>query len=184
MLVFVVWLGALIPSVGDYLRLFLIPGAAAHTPWGEWLDWQPAGESVQPVWVALTGRQDRVSFDLPLDGEVVVPYGWRQDGLSGQSVFQDSLVIRGESGTSVRSVLPGRVVQIDVRPEGSVLTIDHGSQMQTVYARCEQVFVKIGNRVKADELIARVGSSGELWFTVLTGGRPTDPLLRARSGVK
>lgn len=184
LLVVLVWFGAYIPAVKEYMRLCLVPGASAQSPWGEWLDWQPTGETVQPVWQALTGRQDRLSFVLPVDGEVVQPFGWTSGGETGEPRYLDYIVIRGEPSAQVKAVLAGKVVQVDHSTSTSSLTIDHGSQMQTTYSNCEAVLVRVGDKVKADDLIARTGGSGELHFKVLTGGRPTDPLLRVLPGVR
>ena len=183
MLVVLVWFGAYVPAVKEYLRLCLVPGVSARSPWADWLDWQPVGDTVQPVWQALTGRQDRLSFDLPVEGEIIVPFGWASSE-NEDPIFRDYIVIRGKPTAEVKAVLAGKVVQIDTSQSSSSLTIDHGSQMQTVYGNCESVFVRVGDKVKAQDLIARTGISGELHFKVLTGGRPTDPLLRVLPGAK
>lgn len=181
-LVLMVWVGAKIAPVRSYLAYVFVPGASAQSPWAQWFDWQPNNELVQPVWVILTGRQDSVEYDLPLEGLLVVAFGWTTDAVSNQPTYSEGISIAAPAGTMVKAILPGKIVEVNTTM-GSI-TIDHGSEMKSVYRGCTDLFVKIGDRVKLRDDIGRLGQSGELYFALYQAGKPQDPLLRTRDGVR
>jgi len=163
---FLVWAGAHLAPLRDYMRLVFVPGAAAMGPLGYWLDWQPQGEEVQPVWLLLTGRTDAAGYDLPVEGTV------HSEGSRG-------LYIEAVQGELVRAVLDGRVAAIDIG-RGEV-KIFHGNTMYTSYSGCTDILVKLGDRVGARDVLGRVGQTGRVFFAVTQNGRYVDPLLRLRS---
>lgn len=174
MFVFMVWAGSRFTSVREYLQFVFVPGAAAHSPWAHWLDWQPTGEAVRPVWVAITGRQDTMYYELPLEGgEVSQAFGW-----TNTATYNEGIYLRGTVGSPVAAVLSGKVVSVDAS-RGEVI-VDHGSELRTIYRECTAISVNAGSKVKAGEVIARVGE-GELFFGLTQAGKPIDPLLRVRS---
>jgi len=64
---------------------------------------------------------------------------------------------------------------------GNIVKIDHGNGMQTYYAHCSQLLVSPGQHVKAGELIALAGSTGNstgphLHFEVIINGTNMDPI--------
>ena len=63
---------------------------------------------------------------------------------------------------------------------GNLVKIDHGNGMQTYYAHCSKILVSEGQEVKAGEVIALVGSTGNstgphLHFEVIVNGIRVDP---------
>jgi len=181
-LIFMVWVGARITSVRNYLAYVFVPGASAQSPWAQWLDWQPSNELVQPVWVILTGRQDSVEYDLPLEGQIVAAFGWTTAAGSNQPTYNEGINIAAPAGTMVQAILPGKIVAVNTAT-GSII-IDHGSEMKSVYRGCTDLFVNVGDRVKLRDDIGRLGQSGELFFALYQAGKPQDPLLRTREGVR
>lgn len=64
---------------------------------------------------------------------------------------------------------------------GYYVVIDHGSDVQTLYAHADTLLVAAGARVRAGDIVARSGNSGRssaphLHFEVRSGGRSLDPL--------
>ena len=45
-------------------------------------------------------------------------------------------------------------------PYGNLVKIDHGNNVETWYAHCSKIYVKVGQKVKAGDKIAAVGSTG------------------------
>ncbi|MDR1579125.1 MAG: peptidoglycan DD-metalloendopeptidase family protein [Synergistaceae bacterium] len=68
------------------------------------------------------------------------------------------------------------------RGYGKIVILDHGKGLYTLYAHCDKLLVKIGQRVKAGEYIATVGRTGRATtnhchFEVRISGKKYDPLV-------
>lgn len=64
---------------------------------------------------------------------------------------------------------------------GKIVIIEHGGGVKTIYAHNKKNLVRAGECVKAGEIIAEVGSSGDatgphLHFEIRKNGKPVDPL--------
>ncbi|MEC8134268.1 MAG: M23 family metallopeptidase, partial [Bacteroidota bacterium] len=84
--------------------------------------------------------------------------------------------------TPVKAVADGRVVLASwTSDSGFVIIIDHGNQMLSVYKHNAALTKEQGDLVKAQEVIARSGSSGKLstgphlHFELWNDGNPIDP---------
>jgi murein DD-endopeptidase MepM/ murein hydrolase activator NlpD len=73
---------------------------------------------------------------------------------------------------------------------GKIVILDHGKGLYTVYAHCDTIIVKMGQKVKQGEYIATVGRTGRattdhVHFEVRLSGKKYDPLayLPSRPGV-
>ena len=84
--------------------------------------------------------------------------------------------------TPVKAVADGRVVLASwTSDSGFVIIIDHGNQMLSVYKHNAALTKEQGDLVKAQEVIARSGSSGQLstgphlHFELWNDGNPIDP---------
>ena len=84
--------------------------------------------------------------------------------------------------TPVKAVADGRVVLASwTSDSGFVIIIDHGNQMLSVYKHNAVLTKEQGDLVKAQEVIARSGSSGQLstgphlHFELWNDGNPIDP---------
>ena len=76
----------------------------------------------------------------------------------------------------------GRVVWVDyLGIHGNMILIEHGLGLMTQYSHLSEYGVKVGDTVKAGQIIGRTGTSGlaggdHLHFGVLVGGVPVQPL--------
>lgn len=84
--------------------------------------------------------------------------------------------------TPVKAAADGRVVLASWTPDsGYVMVIDHGNQLLSVYKHNASLTKEQGDFVKAREVIARSGSTGELstgphlHFELWNDGSPIDP---------
>ncbi|MDR1134490.1 MAG: M23 family metallopeptidase [Synergistaceae bacterium] len=64
---------------------------------------------------------------------------------------------------------------------GKIVILDHGKGLYTLYAHCDKLLVKMGQRVKSGEYIATVGRTGRATtdhchFEVRLAGKKYDPL--------
>lgn len=65
---------------------------------------------------------------------------------------------------------------------GSYVLLSHGNRFESLYGHASAILVRIGDRVRRGEVIARSGSSGQssgphLHFEVRKNGEPVDPML-------
>ncbi|MGC8852560.1 MAG: M23 family metallopeptidase, partial [Hydrogenobacter sp.] len=64
---------------------------------------------------------------------------------------------------------------------GNAVIINHPSGYSTLYGHLSRIEVKVGQKVKAGDVVGRVGSTGRstgphLHYEVIKNNRPIDPL--------
>lgn len=108
-------------------------------------------------------------------------YGRRADPFSGFSAFHQGVDFSGARGSEVLTVADG-VVQFSGRMTGygNIVEIDHGNGYVTRYAHNDKNVVAAGDRVKAGQVIAKMGSTGRstgthVHFEVWLNGRVVNP---------
>ncbi|WP_457679637.1 M23 family metallopeptidase [Thermovibrio sp.] len=90
---------------------------------------------------------------------------------------------RAPKGTPVYAALSGRVVLArKLYFTGNTVIIDHGLGIHTLYAHLSKITVKEGQRVRAGDVIGKVGSTGRstgphLHFGFYVEGERADPML-------
>lgn len=95
----------------------------------------------------------RVNAALPVQGRVTTPYQSAHPGLD----------LAAPAGTPIRAALPGTVVESRFDGQsgwGWTIVLDHGGGMSTRYSHNSANLVRVGARVGAGDVIARVGSTG------------------------
>jgi murein DD-endopeptidase MepM/ murein hydrolase activator NlpD len=102
-----------------------------------------------------------VQPSLPVSGVVTSEVGWRKDPFSGAMKYHKGTDIAAASGTSVRAVASGVVVESG--PKGGygnavVIKTDDGRRM--LYGHNSENFVRVGDRVEMGASIAAVGATG------------------------
>lgn len=115
------------------------------------------------------------------NGYVSSSYGRRSDPFSGYSALHRGVDFAGPRGSDVFSVADG-VVQFAGRINGygNAVEIDHGNGYVTRYAHNQQNLVAVGDRIKAGQVIAKMGSTGRstgshVHFEVWVDGRAVNP---------
>ncbi|HKI94050.1 MAG TPA: M23 family metallopeptidase [Gemmatimonadales bacterium] len=84
-------------------------------------------------------------------------------------------------GTPIVAPAGGLVVDVaTLTGYGKMVTIDHGYGVVTRYAHCSKILVRVGQRVKRDQEIALVGSTGlstapHLHYEVIVNGQHVNP---------
>ena len=125
----------------------------------------------------------------PTKGMLSSGYGWRKDPVAKAGHrFHSGLDIAAARGTTIRAAAAGEVIRAEYNSGyGRVLEIRHGYGITTLYAHCHRLRVKKGDRVKAGQKIATMGSTGQstgphLHFEVRLDGNAVDPLDYLRRG--
>lgn len=138
---------------------------------------------------ALPGRVSLEYYDLGLKGTVLpvsAPltsgFGFREGPLEGGEDFHLGVDLGAELGADILAFADGVVAFAgENRTYGEYVKLEHKSGVTTVYAHCQKLLVKQGQRVSAGQTIARVGQTGDatgphLHFSVLKNDIFLDPL--------
>lgn len=84
-------------------------------------------------------------------------------------------------GTPIKAVADGTVKTAGSSGGyGNLVVIDHGNGVQTYYGHCSSIIAKVGSNVKAGDIIAKVGSTGNstgnhLHFEIRINGVAVNP---------
>lgn len=118
-----------------------------------------------------------VKLRWPLKAKVTSRFGRRG------SRMHDGIDIAAKEGTPIYAAGSGEVVYSDQRLSGygKLIIVRHSRDMFTAYAHNQRNLVRKGSRVKAGDIIARVGKTGRasgphLHFEVRRGPTPVDPI--------
>lgn len=111
-----------------------------------------------PGQVLLLSNLNRVNINQTIEPEWSLP--------TSSSTKRDKegkfwLIFNGDLGDSVYAVEEGKVVLSgSVLPGyGNFIMIDHGNDYLSLYAHCDELFIKKGDLVSKNQLIASIGSS-------------------------
>ena len=116
-----------------------------------------------------------VNWRWPGDGRVVGTF------VAGDQIRQ-GIDIAGKAGDAVRAAAAGEVVYSGngLLGYGELIIIKHNASFLSAYGYNRQRLVKEGDRVKAGQQIAELGSSAsareELHFEIRKNGKPVNPL--------
>lgn len=98
---------------------------------------------------------------LPLKGKTTSEFGIRTHPISGDLRFHAGIDIAAEKGENIYSAFDGRVIEADYDQwNGNYIKIQHDNNIMTVYCHCEKLNVSEGQKIRAGEVIATVGSTG------------------------
>lgn len=88
-------------------------------------------------------------------------FGYRIDPFHGNIAFHRGVDFAGPSGSDIVATGDGMVIQAgDHAGYGRMVEIAHGDGISTVYAHASRVLVKVGDIVRKDQPVARLGNSG------------------------
>ncbi|HEY0770475.1 MAG TPA: peptidoglycan DD-metalloendopeptidase family protein [Sphingobacteriaceae bacterium] len=111
-------------------------------------------------------------------------FGYRSNPfLTGESEFHAGVDIKGRTGDVVKSTANGRVITAGWNQGyGKCVVIAHANNYKTLYGHLSEIKVKPGQRVKANDLIGKVGSTGRstgphLHYEVRKNNKPLNPAL-------
>lgn len=109
------------------------------------------------------------------------PFGNRRDPFTGDLAFHSGIDFPVPVGTAVRAAGGGLVIYAGPRTAyGITVEIDHGSGVVTRYAHNSAVTVKVGDVVRAGDVVAKSGATGRstgphVHFEVLKDGYFMNP---------
>ena len=116
-------------------------------------------------------------FLWPVRGHVLENYGAGPDG-----THNDGINIAAARGAPVQAADAGAVAYAgnELRGYGNLILIKHPNGWISAYAHCDLILVKTGQKVARGQVIAGVGSTGnvsepQLHFELRRGKHPVDP---------
>ena len=117
------------------------------------------------------------TFLWPVRGRVLAGYGSGSDG-----THNDGINIAAPRGTAVEAADGGVVAYAgnELRGYGNLILVKHANGWISAYAHCELMLVRRGDKVARGQVIARVGSTGnvgepQLHFELRHENRAVDP---------
>jgi septal ring factor EnvC (AmiA/AmiB activator) len=123
----------------------------------------------------------RGKLPWPVIGTIAVPYGSQKDPQFNTPVFRNGIQIRTDSDTDARAVFPGKVIFAQwFKGFGQLVIVNHGSGYHSLYGNLSEIFSHVGDIIKQNEVIGKVGTSGMLnapglYFEIRYRGKPLDP---------
>lgn len=110
----------------------------------------------------LTASIARLPLTMPLFGGYITSgFGPRVDPFTKKTAMHSGLDFAAKPATPIFATLPGRVTRAgDKGPYGLMVEIDHGNGFRTRYAHLATVGVKVGQKVRFQQQLGTIGSSG------------------------
>jgi murein DD-endopeptidase MepM/ murein hydrolase activator NlpD len=120
---------------------------------------------------------------------VTSQYGTRSDPFKKSKATHKGVDLASRTGTKIQIKAPGKVTKADyANGYGNVIVVDHGNGFETKYAHLNKIYVKKGQKVKYNEVIGEVGSTGRstgphLHYEVVYRGVSINPMpfIKARA---
>lgn len=96
------------------------------------------------------------------DGKVTSYFGYRENPTQGGMGFHLGVDIGAEEGTPVAAMFYGVVTAAGQSSSyGNYVKIFHGNGMEVMYTHCQEILVQKDTVIRAGEIVARVGSTGD-----------------------
>ena len=121
-----------------------------------------------------------ISLIRPISGTITSRFGARS---SIRSSAHTGLDISATTGTPIKVVADGTITFAKYNGSyGNLVKVDHGNGVETWYAHTSKMYVKVGQEVKAGDVIAAVGSTGNstgphLHLEIRINGKHVNPQL-------
>ena len=127
-----------------------------------------------------------ISFIKPLEGKITSDFGYRKAPVGGATTNHSGIDIGVPVGTPVRAIKDGKIVAANggMRGYGNGVFIDHGivngKHIVSEYGHLSKFDVKVGDKVKQGQIIAKSGNTGvssgpHLHITIRENNTPVDP---------
>ena len=123
----------------------------------------------------------RGTLDAPVKGSLIAAFG-QQDPRYNLKKFQRGVVIRVAESAEVRSVAQGTAVHAGpFRGYQSLVVLDHGNGVFTVYGHMEDLRVQRGMQIAPGTVLGRatyqpLSDAHDVYFELRLNGQPQDPM--------
>lgn len=148
-------------------------------------------ESAKTDTYAATGfSRLKGKLHWPADGRIAIPYGTHRDPQFDTPVFRNGIHIQTAPTAEVRSAYGGKIIFAEwFKGFGQLIIVNHGSGYHTLYGNLSEIFSKVGDIIKENQVLGKVGTSGilnapGLYFEIRYKGKPLDPSQWLKGGKK
>jgi len=124
-----------------------------------------------------------MTWPVPSSYRITSSFGMRKHPILRKNKMHTGVDIGADKGASIVAANSGTVIMAhyDKNGYGNMVVIDHGGGITTLYVHASKLLVKVGDKVKSGQTIAKVGSTGlstgnHLHFEVRVNGEPKDPM--------
>jgi murein DD-endopeptidase MepM/ murein hydrolase activator NlpD len=113
---------------------------------------------------------------------VTSKFGMRTNPVTGRKQFHDAVDFTGNRGDKIFATADGTVIKSDYHSvRGHYVIIKHKYGYLTLYAHLDKKLVKVGDRVRKEDIIGTMGSSGRttgtnLHYSITHNNRKVNPL--------
>ena len=141
----------------------------------------------QGLEVPYTGGE--LAWPVPGYTRISSPYGMRTHPITGVYKLHTGVDISAPLGANFVSANDGIVVKAEYNVAyGKMVIIDHGGGISTLYAHGSEILVQVGQTVKRNEPVLKVGSTGystgaHAHFEVRKNGVVTNPMPYITNGI-
>jgi len=140
----------------------------------------------------LTRALVAVPVRKPVVGEIDTTsgFGMRIDPFLHTPAMHTGLDFRGDTGEPIRATAAGTVVFAGWSGGyGRMVEVDHGNGLSTRYGHLSSIDVEVGQTVRVDQVVGRLGSSGRstgphLHYETRIDGEAVDPQRFLRAGLR
>jgi septal ring factor EnvC (AmiA/AmiB activator) len=126
--------------------------------------------------------QLRGALAWPLAGRLVSTYGKIKHPVYHTYTFNTGISIEAQPGSDFRVVEAGQVLYADwFKGYGNLLIVDHGDSYYSLYGYASELLVKVGDRVRRQQIVGKTGEGSSLngpalYFEIRHHGKPENPL--------
>ncbi len=127
------------------------------------------------------------NLTAPVAGEINSPFGMRIDPMDGEEKFHYGVDFLGNSGDKIQCAADGLAQEIGFSEEyGNYILVKHSETIASFYAHCDKILPVEGDSIKAGQVIATMGTSGNvkqpcLHFEIREGDTSLDPAVFLKS---
>ena len=136
-------------------------------------------EKIRQEYIAsLPKIKNVILSEIPVKGKITSRYG---ESSKRRKSTHTGLDIASSTGTDIKATSDGIVIFSAYSGSyGKLVKIDHGDGIETWYGHCSKLYVNVGDKVSAGDVISAVGSTGNstgphLHFEIRVNGNTVNP---------
>lgn len=135
----------------------------------------PVGWQPLPAGAPFTQLQGKLPW--PTEGSIAAHFG---SSIEQSELKYNGTLISAPSGQPVRAIYQGRIVFANwLQGLGLLTIVDHGNGYLSLYGHNQSLYKKVGDIVKAGDVIGSTGNAGQgpsgVYFEIRHNSRPLNP---------